>query len=142
MSTQIITDSRPIAPPTHESWSALQRGQFLHMLRDSFNVLTALHTAPFFTLMLLGNIRAFMDTSIRAANSYRLPPDFNPSNPATVAPFRAAIAHALDVAAITSNPDLDADTACGLIYVRTAHLIQSLYPHAFEEWRQSVGMSS
>lgn len=140
--THTITDTRPIAPPSYESWSALQRGQFLHMLRDCFNVLTALHTAPFFTLMLLDNIRAFMDTSIRSANSYRLPADFNPTN-AAAAPFHAAIAHVLDVAAICTNrPDLDADIACGLIYVRTAHLIQALYPHAFEEWRQTVGKSS
>lgn len=140
MQTTVPTsDTRPIAPPTHESWSALQRGQYLHMLRDAFDILTTLHTAPLYSASLRQTIRVFMDTSIRCANTYRLPPDFDLALHAKSEPFRATVAHITDVAALTTNTALDDDDACGLIYVRTATLIQSLYPEAFCEWLHEVG---
>jgi len=131
-------DSRPLAPATYQSHSALQRGQFLHMLRDCFDLLNVMHTAPFYSLALIGTLRGHLHTSIHVANAYRLPDDFNPATQSGGQPFRAAIAHINDVAALTINTSLDEEEVCGIIYIRTAEFINTLFPLAYAEWLQET----
>lgn len=132
------TDTRPLAPTHYAPWSALQRAQYLHMLRDCFDILDLLHHAPFFSITLVNVIYLYIDTSIRSASMYRLPDTFS-SAALTAHPFQSAIHHILDIATVATNPLLDEESACGIIYTRTAHLLATLHPAEFERWRSSAG---